>query len=224
MDFRALILDDNHSFVDLLKMRLGKFPLYFDTAFRHEQASLQIQEHGSFFSPQLVEEVKKAVTQLEEWINNSVENAQYPKLNKKLMTLDSIVNPSGYLVMIIEDKVERLPKGVEFIQNVISVSPCFQHEDFMLFVDNSRKLSSLKESTIPTFLKDVRNTGIYEFVNAKVSRTRSKVQELEELFKKFSQLRQEFQRWLAKMEKSRKSKKISKEITKSTHRPKLTKR
>ena len=209
MDFRVLILDDNHSFVDLLKMKLGRFPLYFDTVFRHEQASLQIQKHGGFFSDELIEEVKGAVTQLEEWMNDKNDVISYPKLNKKLMNLDSVYNPDGYLMMIIEDKVERLPKGVEFIQNVISMNPCFRSEDFMLFVDHSRKLDLIKENTISVFLKDIRNTEIYQFVGAKVQETRKKIQTLEELLKNFSQLRRELQKQLDKKNKNTSKKTVS---------------
>ena len=217
MDFRVLVLDDNHSFVDLLKMKLGKFPLYFDAVFRHEQASLQIQKYGSFFSDELIEEVKVAVTHLQEWTDDNNDVISYPKLNRKLMNLDNIYNPDGYFMMIIEDKVERLPKGVEFIRNVISMNPCFRSEDFILFVDHSRKLDLIKENTIPVFLKDIRNTDIYQFVDAKVQKTRKKIQTLEELLKNFLQLRQELQKQLDK-----KNKKTSKKKASSTHPKKRT--
>ncbi len=201
MNFKILILDDNHSFVDLLKMKLSKYPFIFDTAFRYEQANKQIKANKNIFSNNLIKEIKEATSSLEEWVNSN-QIAPYPKLSKRLMQLTNIINEEGYFMIIIENKMEGLPKSISFIQNIISAYDDFQNDDFMVFTHNLNELNTkTSKQNIPFFLKDIRNKEIYNFIDAKVKKGHEKVIEVEKIFQEFDMLRKKLQNILMKKNK-----------------------
>ena len=193
MSFKILILDDNHSFIDLLKLRLAPYVFRFDTAFRYEQAEEQIKKNNGFFSNSLIDQVKNTTSELERWFESD-QKGPAPKISRKLMLLDDLANQKGYSMIIVENRAERVPKGVDFIRSMLSMHQDFQSTDFLLFVDDLNQFESeAKRWEIPVFQKDIRNRMFYDFIDKKVAEIVKRTEEVNELQKKFSVLRSRLQ-------------------------------
>ena len=189
MSFKILILDDNHSFIDLLKLRLAPYVFRFDTAFRYEQAANQIKKNKVFFSNSLIDQVQNITPELERWFESD-QKGPSPKLSRKLMLLDDLTNQKGYSMIIVENRAERVPKGVDFIRSILSMNQDFQSTDFLLFVDNLNQFENeAKRWEIPVFQKDIRNRMLYEFIDKKVAEMVKRTEEINELQKRFFVLR-----------------------------------
>ena len=210
MSFKILILDDNHSFIDLLKLRLSPYVFRFDTAFRYEQAEEQIKKNKGVFSNNLIDQVKNATSELERWFESD-QKGPSPKISRKLMLLDDLTNQKGYSMIIVENRADRIPKGVEFIRSILSMHQDFQSTDFLLFVDDLNQFESeAKRWEIPVFQKDIRNRMFYDFIEKKVAEIAKRAEEVNELQKKFSILKSRLQ---SKTKPKNKTSKLSAELT-----------
>ena len=218
VDLKILIIDDNHSFIDLFKMKLDQYSFHFDSSFNYHRAKELISKNQYFLPQSLSNKIEATIDRIESW-KESNQPKPYPRIEKKILSLESAINSGGYFMIVVEDKTERTSQGASFIQNIIATHPDFQSGDFMLFVNNvyheREKVAALN---IPVFEKDIRNENIYQHISKKVQEASQRGSEAKDLFSKFDKLRNDLQTKIDKEKKGSKSK-TSKSSKKSLESP-----
>ncbi|MCS6972519.1 MAG: response regulator, partial [Leptospiraceae bacterium] len=90
MALRVLIVDDNHSFIDSLKVMLRDLSLDFSHAYRYSDALKLLQEHGSFYTPP-----------------EDTEKVPKPESGKQAgANIPLVRNEQGFFLIIVEQNAE----------------------------------------------------------------------------------------------------------------------
>ncbi|MDH5720583.1 MAG: hypothetical protein OEZ13_08170 [Spirochaetia bacterium] len=140
--YKVLIIDDNHSFIDSLKVMLNEFPFQFESEFRFIDAEKIIREFDSYINRteidkiNLYQQLKKSETQKEEESNQEDAKEKNKKPSheiEKPILKKAPINDEGFMFILIEQDTERSLKGLEFIKNILSTCSNFRPEDFILF-------------------------------------------------------------------------------------------
>lgn len=119
MTFKVLIIEDNHSFIDTLKVMLRDLPLDFSHAYRYNDALAILEKDGVFY--------------------NRHENTSEPALatdapvkKKAAAGSNSLYNENGVFLVIVEQNTETNMKGTDFVTHAIRKYPGLSESDFIL--------------------------------------------------------------------------------------------
>ncbi|GAB4423569.1 MAG: hypothetical protein OHK0011_03550 [Turneriella sp.] len=119
MTFKVLIIEDNHSFIDTLKVMLRDLPLDFSHAYRYNDALAILERDGVFYNRQ---ETGAATTEAAE-----------TSVKKRGPAADpSLYNENGVFLVIVEQNTETNMKGTDFVTHAIRKYPGLSEADFIL--------------------------------------------------------------------------------------------
>ncbi len=119
MTFKVLIIEDNHSFIDTLKVMLRDLPLDFCHAYRYNDALAILEKDGVFYNRQ--ESAAEPGTA-----------ADAPAKMKVAGAAGSLYNENGVFLIIVEQNTETNMKGTDFITHAIRKYPGLSESDFIL--------------------------------------------------------------------------------------------
>ncbi|MFZ5629787.1 MAG: hypothetical protein ACOY5B_11705 [Spirochaetota bacterium] len=119
MTFKVLIIEDNHSFIDTLKVMLRDLPLDFSHAYRYNDALAILEKDGVFYNRQ-------------ETAPGAAEAAETPVKKKGSAAVPSLYNENGVFLVIVEQNTETNMKGTDFVTHAIRKYPGLSESDFIL--------------------------------------------------------------------------------------------
>ena len=189
MLYKILIIDDNHSFIDSLRVMLKEFPFQYDSSFRFIEARKKIAENGAL----LKSDVKKALENydiaLKEWEEHNATLSEasggllLPPPEKPDLS-ESHINEEGYLLIILEQDTETSLKGTAFVQNIIQTYPNFSEQNFIILTSNTKQIDYFnKEMNVTVVEKPIKNQAFRQIIV-------SKLQQIEESIERTNALRQ----------------------------------
>lgn len=161
MTFKVLIVEDNHSFIDSLKVMLRDLPLDFVQAYRYNDALALLQKNGSWNKHYDAETI--AETKADEEKKDS---------KKRATTPSSLFNEGGVFMAIIEQNTETNMKGVDFIQHVVRHFPGLSESDFVLL---THRLETVPQRSygFPVLEKPLRAAQIRQLVLQKIKQAQA---------------------------------------------------
>lgn len=162
MTFKVLIIEDNHSFIDSLKVMLRDLPLDFSHAFRYADAIALIDKIGVFPIHQAQGAIEVATEQVEAMIGAAESgkkkgNPPTPKL----------YNEAGIFLFIIEQNTETNMKGIDFIAHAVKKYPGLSEGDFILLTHRIESLPT-KNFVFPVIEKPLRAPQIRQVVAQRI--------------------------------------------------------
>jgi CheY-like chemotaxis protein len=154
MTFKVLIIEDNHSFIDTLKVMLRDLPLDFSHAYRYNDALAILEKDGVFYNRQ-------------ETGAGAVETTEAPAKKKGTAAIPSLYNENGVLLVIVEQNTETNMKGTDFVTHAIRKYPGLSESDFILL---THRLDSVptRNYGFPVIEKPLRAPQIRQAVLQKI--------------------------------------------------------
>lgn len=161
MTFKILIIEDNHSFIDSLKVMLRDLPLDFVQAYRYNDALALLQKNGTWnkhYDAETMAEVKAG------------EEKKGSK--KRAINPSTLFNEGGVFMVIIEQNTETNMKGVDFIQHVVRHFPGLSESDFVLL---THRLETVPQRSygFPVLEKPLRAAQIRQLVLQKIKQAQT---------------------------------------------------
>lgn len=141
MSQKVLIVDDNHSFIDTIKVLLKDFSFLYDSSFRFSEAEKKLTTHSGSINQgtmqSLIEYDKKLQAAMgtiaghgkkknQDANQEPVELPEIPKLDS------STLIPGGYFLILVEQDTETSMKGIQFIESQIRSNENLVAADFIL--------------------------------------------------------------------------------------------
>jgi len=180
--YKILIIDDNHSFVDSLKVMLNEFPFQYESEFRYADAEKEIRGNDTFLNREdidkivLYQQLKRAETLKKEALSENEEEHEKKAGKESELEKPTIkknpINDDGYLFIFIEQDTERNIKGLEFIKNIINTTENYRAEDFILFSTQPEMLSKEAART-GVFLveKPIKYPVLKQYIKQRIKKT-----------------------------------------------------
>lgn len=159
MALRILIVDDNHSFIDSLKVMLRDLSLDFSHAYRYSDALRLLQEHGSFYTlPEHTDSIPKSAS------------------DKPAGDTPLVRNEQGFFLIIVEQNAETSMKGTEFIAHTLRKYPGLNETNFILL---THRMSAVPPGNYgyPVLEKPVRAAQIRQLVLQKIKQAQERTSE-----------------------------------------------
>ena len=186
---KVLIIDDNYSFIELLRSKLSLFPFQFDTAHHFEQAERKLNSNRSVFNTSLYSSVSSKAEELQRW-KQSGQTGLPPRLNSKLKKIKSILNPEGYSLIFVENRTEHISRGIKFIKDMVSTIKDFEIDQFILLTNHLKEVEDeASQFKIPCFEKEIRNQKLFKFIKQKVEELEARIQREALVFNWFQELK-----------------------------------
>lgn len=163
MTFKVLIIEDNHSFIDSLKVMLRDLPLDFSHAFRYSDALAIMEKAGIFHNrqPTTLDPAGVAVEQAEAI-------AAIAETGKKRGSHEpKPYNEGGVFMVIVEQNTESSMKGTDFIAHATRKFPQLSDSDFILLTHRI-ELVPAKNYNFPVLEKPLRAPQIRQLVQQKI--------------------------------------------------------
>lgn len=162
MVYKVLIIDDNHSFIDTLKVNLAQFPFNFDSAFQFHLARNKLKENKTFINrtvePLIVDYFRKSGQIAPERKKAAADEV------KEIPTVPEIqegpLRESGYLFVVIEQNTERNVKGLQFIEEMLRSESDFRAEDFILLSSSPAEIQGAAEKLGVTVMEKPPRTAL----------------------------------------------------------------
>jgi two-component SAPR family response regulator len=141
MSQRILIVDDNHSFIDTVKVLLKDFSFLYDSSFRFSEAEKKLSQYGGRLNREIIQSLTDYDSKLQAAMGNiagqskkknqevkaePVELPEIPEINEEL-TIDN-----GYSLVLVEQDTETSMKGIQFIESQIRSAENLNPSDFIL--------------------------------------------------------------------------------------------
>ncbi len=162
MTFKVLIIEDNHSFIDSLKVMLRDLPLDFVHAFRYTDAQAIIEKHGVFYNKQAEDATQIAAEQVEAIIDAATTGKK-----RASVPTAKLYNPGGVFLIIVEQNTETSMKGTDFIGHAVRKFPGISESDFILLT-HRLELVPAKNYVFPVLEKPLRAPQIRQAVAVKL--------------------------------------------------------
>jgi hypothetical protein len=160
--FKVLIIEDNHSFIDSLKVMLRDLPLDFAHAFRYTDAQAIIEKNGAFYIKQAEDATQVAAEQVEAIIDAATTGKK-----RASVPAAKLYNPGGVFLIIVEQNTETSMKGTDFIGHAVRKFPGISESDFILLT-HRLELVPAKNYVFPVLEKPLRAPQIRQAVAAKL--------------------------------------------------------
>lgn len=182
---KVLIIDDNHSFIDTLKLTLKDFSFQFDSVYRFQESENKIEKNGVYLNRDLVGKLIDYERQLNEAEQTAQKNKKTTKTAQEEPEADSsvpqpekptidgeIINEEGYFLIIVEHDTETSLKGLQFIQSLLSRGNQWNESDFILLSSRPESLEAeARKSGIQVLEKPIRGPQIKQFILQKQKET-----------------------------------------------------
>lgn len=154
MTFKVLIIEDNHSFIDTLKVMLRDLPLDFSHAYRYNDALAILEKEGVFFNRQ-------------ETVPAAPETAEPPAKKRGLAGPAALYNDGGVFLLIVEQNTETSMKGTDFVAHAVRRFPGLSESDFILLTHRIDSVPA-RNFGFPVFEKPLRAPQIRQAVLQKI--------------------------------------------------------
>lgn len=179
MSYKILIVEDNHSFIDSLKVMLKDFSFQFDSTYRFRNAEEMLEKTGAFMSDEVVRKLQDYEAALNEWQaqrtaaqkkkekaeDEEEKPAPSPETIRPPELPEELIHPEGYLLVLIEQDTETSMKGTDFIKNITRSSPQFSSDNFILMGNNRNHFESAAQSLgVPVLEKPIRANQIQQLI------------------------------------------------------------
>jgi hypothetical protein len=196
----VLIIDDNHSFVDSLKVMLSEFRFQYTSVFRFEAAEEKLLA-GAFIDRTAVETMKEFNSSFKNWLLQDEEMRASKRTSEPLPPLPALpeiagrpVNEEGYFLIIVEQDTENSYKGLDFIQNLISKRTGFDASSFLLFTSH---LAGVEEAALASRIsvldKHAKGPVIKAFLNGKLREVAEALSLADQVYEDFLKLKDIYQ-------------------------------
>ena len=162
MTFKVLIIEDNHSFIDSLKVMLRDLPLDFSHAFRYTDAQAIIEKTGVFYNKEAHDAAQVAAEQVEAIIEATTTGKK-----RAAVPTPKLFNNGGVFLVIVEQNTETSMKGTDFIGHAIRKFPGLSESDFILLT-HRLELVPAKNYVFPVLEKPLRAPQIRQAVAQKL--------------------------------------------------------
>jgi len=150
MTFKVLIVDDNHSFIDSLKVMLRDMQIDFVHAFRFGDALAHLESHGTFY--------------VREPAEDNIERT--PK---------KLYNEGGIFLVIVEQNTESSMKGTDFIAHAVKKYPGLTEADFILLTHRLEQVPT-KTPVFPVIEKPLRTPQVRQIAAQKLKAAQDTVE------------------------------------------------
>ena len=169
MTFKVLIIEDNHSFIDSLKVMLRDMPLDFNHAFRYSDALNIIEKYGVFHNKQAEDPAQIAAEQVEAIIDAAATGKRRSAIPEK-----KLYNDGGVFLIIVEQNTETSMKGTDFIGHAVRKFPGISESDFIVLT-HRLELVPAKNFNFPVLEKPLRAPQIRQAVALKLKQAQDLV-------------------------------------------------
>ncbi len=163
MTFKVLIIEDNHSFIDSLKVMLRDLPLDFSHAFRYSDALNIMEKSGIFHNrqPTALDPAGVASEQAAATV------AIAEPARKRGSHEPKHFHEGGVFLVIVEQNTESSMKGTDFIAHATRKFPQLAESDFILMTHRI-ELVPAKNHNFPVLEKPLRAPQIRQLVQQKI--------------------------------------------------------
>lgn len=181
MAHRILIIDDNHSFIDTLKLSLKDFNFHVDSAYRFKQGEELIGEKGCALDYSVINSLLEYDEKIQTTLNSTSKKKGEPEPDYDALLQNAIeadrppeiesepFKSEGFLMVIIEHDAETSLKGMKFIQNLLSRVDNVKPGDFILLASKPETLEAeAREAGIHLLSKPVRVPQLKQIVQKKL--------------------------------------------------------
>lgn len=158
MTFKVLIIEDNHSFIDSLKVMLRDLPLDFTQAYRYNDALAILEKSGVFYNRH-----EQAAETAE---SGGVADAPVGK-KARYAAPAPLFNDGGVFLLIIEQNTETNMKGTDFVAHAIRKFPGLSEGDFILLTHRLDAVPT-RNYGFPVIEKPLRALQIRQIVLQKI--------------------------------------------------------
>lgn len=156
MTFKVLIIEDNHSFIDSLKVMLRDLPLDFAHAFRYNDALAIMEKSGIFHNrPTPSGEATESPAVAPEPVKKRGSHDPKP------------YHEGGVFLVIVEQNTESSMKGTDFIAHATRKFPQLAESDFILLTHRIEAVPA-KNYIFPILEKPLRAPQIRQVVQQKI--------------------------------------------------------
>ena len=175
---KALIIDDNHSFIDLLKNALQPFRMQIDSFYKFSEARSVLLKNGCYFNQSIANDILRYH---ESVIKSNGQNVP------PVPVLDApFINPDGYGLVFLEYDAEPSMKGTHFIQDVIKNQKEWSEKNFILLSGHPEKVEQLaKKMKVALIEKPIKKDYMLKMVSEFVQSIAQKENEIKELIEKY---------------------------------------
>lgn len=174
-----MIIDDNHSFIDLLKNALTPFRFHIDSFYKFTDAREVLIEQGCYFNQSIADQVLK-------YHEMMIKNPDSAESGTKELAAP-LVNPNGYGLIFLEYDAEASIKGTHFINDILKNTNQWTEKNFILMTSNPQKVEPLaKKLRISIIDKPVKKDNLMKLVTEYVNSTKQKENEINKLIEKYS--------------------------------------
>lgn len=163
MTFKVLIIEDNHSFIDSLKVMLRDLPLDFSHAFRYSDALSIMEKSGIFHNRQATALDPAGVA-----VEQAAATAAIAEPSRKRGVHEpKLYHDGGVFLVIVEQNTESSMKGTDFIAHATRKFPQLAESDFILLTHRI-ELVPAKNYNFPVLEKPLRAPQIRQLVQQKI--------------------------------------------------------
>lgn len=170
MTFKVLIIEDNHSFIDSLKVMLRDLPLDFAQAFRYNDAIALLDKTGVFYNRQTAEKPEELAAAEAEAV---IEAVKKPK--EKASAMAKLYNEGGVFLVIVEQNTESSMKGTDFVAHAVKRYPGLAESDFVILTHRMDAVPQ-RAHGFPVLEKPLRAAQLRQILSAKIKQAQDMVE------------------------------------------------
>jgi len=175
---KAIIIDDNHSFIDLLKNALQPFRIQIDSYYKFSEARTSLLKNGFYFNQSIANEILRYHESVVK--SNGQNIAPAPVLDAP------VINPDGYALIFLEYDAEPSMKGSHFIQDILKNQKDWTEKNFILMSGDPSKVEQIaRKMKVSLIEKPLKKDFMLKLVNEFLQNLRQKENELKELIEKY---------------------------------------
>ncbi len=162
MTFKVLIIEDNHSFIDSLKVMLRDLPLDFAQAFRYNDAIQLLEKSGVFYNRLQAEKPEHAAADEAGAVIESVKSGK-----ERASQAAKLYNEGGVFLVIVEQNTESSMKGTDFVAHAVKRYPGLAESDFVIL---THRMDAVPQRThgFPVLEKPLRAVQIRQILTQKI--------------------------------------------------------
>jgi len=169
MTFKVLIIEDNHSFIDSLKVMLRDLPLDFAQAFRYNDAIALLDKTGVFYNRQTAEKPEDLAANEAEAVLEAVK-----KPKEKAQAMAKLYNEGGVFLVIVEQNTESSMKGTDFVAHAVKRYPGLAESDFVILTHRMDAIPP-RAHGFPVLEKPLRAAQIRQILSVKIKQAQDMV-------------------------------------------------
>ena len=169
---KVLLIDDNHSFIDMFKNLVLPLRLKVDAVQKYRPALELLAQNGEFLNQK---EYQKLIQFSQKQTRAAKEKDEEAKGNsgdpEKMVITDPLYREEGYFLIVVEQDTEASIKGVDFIRDQLSRNGQFTPDNFILLTGNEDKVeSAAKKLGVAVFEKPLKRSNVLNAIQARVQK------------------------------------------------------